>query len=251
MILRRIVERLKSRQWGTVALELALVVLGVFVGIQVSNWNDARKERALGAVYLDRIAEDVRGDIVEMDEVLRVATTRMAVLDHVLRDSGRRVLPTGFDSARGRVVIEEVPAYSVDATLSPGFALFILTTLEGNRSAYETVINTGGIGLMRDATMLRRIQDYYAAVDRVVHYEVILEQNRDKFVDVQRRLGISPLSGMSADDHAAALRDNPELRATAENYWLYTNRQIKLMRDLQRQARALVDEIVPPAAGAT
>lgn len=245
MILRRIVESLKRHHWVTVAVELALVVLGVFIGIQVSNWNDTRKEHALGAVYLARIADDVRGDVAEMEEVLRVATVRMSVLDHVLRKAGGRDLPTGFDSARGRIEIEEFPEYSEAAGPSAGFALFILTTLEGNRSAYETVINTGGIGVIRDAVMLRRIQDYYASVDRALHYEVILEQNRDKLVDAQRKLGISPVSAMSADDHSAAIAANPELRATAENYWLYTNRQIKLIRDLQRQARALAEKLQP------
>jgi hypothetical protein len=45
MILRRITEHLKKQNWTAAALDLAIVILGVFIGTQVSNWNQARIER--------------------------------------------------------------------------------------------------------------------------------------------------------------------------------------------------------------
>lgn len=45
MILRRIAEHLKQQHWTTFAFELAIVVLGVFIGMQADNWNTARKQR--------------------------------------------------------------------------------------------------------------------------------------------------------------------------------------------------------------
>jgi len=44
MILRRIAEHLKQQHWTGVFIELAIVVLGVFLGMQVSNWNAERAE---------------------------------------------------------------------------------------------------------------------------------------------------------------------------------------------------------------
>lgn len=243
MILRRVAQRLRQHEWTTVAIELLLVVLGVFIGIQVSNWNDARKEHSLEATYLDRIARDIRGDIAEMDEIIRVSTVRMSVLNRLLEEATGRALPRAFDSARGRIEVQAVPVYADGDPNSPGMALFILSTLDGNRSAYETVINTGGIGVMRDAGTLRKVQDYYASVDKAVHFEIGLEQNRDKLIDAERRLGISPVDPMTVQALAMVFAANPELRATAQNYWLYTNRHIKLMRDLQREAKVLADKI--------
>lgn len=243
MILRRVVQRLKQQEWTAVVIEIAIVVLGVFIGLQVSNWNEARKDRALEAVYLDRIADDVRSDVVEIDDILRVSSLRMAVLNRVLNDATGHDLPTGFESARGRVVVEQVPSLAANDPNSPGFALFILTTLDGNRSAYDTVINTGGIGLMRDAAMLRKVQDYYASVDKAVHFEVGLEQNRDKLIDAERKVGISPVDAMTTGALASVFATDRELLATAQNYWLYTNRHIKLMRELQQQAKVLVADL--------
>lgn len=239
MILRGLGGQLRRQDWVAVSIEFLLVVVGVFLGIQVSNWNEQRKQRATESAYLAGIAEDARRDVAGLDEIIRVSETRMALFNLILPKASGKPLPDAFDSARGRVAVEPVPPYDLQRRASPGFALFILTPLDDNRSTYETMVSTGAIAGMTDIATLKRIQDYYAAVDREQHFEVGLEQNRDKFVDAERKLGISPVKAMSVDQLTAAFASNPELLATAENYWLYTNRHLKLTRELQAQARLL------------
>ena len=43
MILRRVIAHFRKQEWTAIALDFLIVVVGVFVGIQVSNWNAARK----------------------------------------------------------------------------------------------------------------------------------------------------------------------------------------------------------------
>lgn len=57
LIYKRVAARLQAQDWVAVAIELALIVTGVFIGIQVSNWNDDRKEQALERASLARIAK--------------------------------------------------------------------------------------------------------------------------------------------------------------------------------------------------
>lgn len=45
MILHRIKESLKRQDWTAVTLELVIVISGVFIGTQVSNWNQQRIEK--------------------------------------------------------------------------------------------------------------------------------------------------------------------------------------------------------------
>ena len=134
-----------------------------------------------------------------------------------------------------------MPLYDPSSTYSPGYTLFILTPLDGHRSAYQTMISTGVSADLHNISALRQIHDYYAAVDRETHFEVALEQNRDKFVDAERKVGLSPVKRMTVDQLTAAFAANPELLSTAQNYWLYTNRHLKLTRELQAQARELAD----------
>lgn len=45
MIFKRAVARLRAQDWVAILIELAIVVIGVFLGTQVSNWNQGRIER--------------------------------------------------------------------------------------------------------------------------------------------------------------------------------------------------------------
>ena len=45
MFLRRIIENLKTQNWTAIAIEFAIVIVGVFIGTQVSNWNQERSEK--------------------------------------------------------------------------------------------------------------------------------------------------------------------------------------------------------------
>ena len=41
MLLRRVIEHVRTQNWTAIILDFVIVVLGVFIGIQVSNWNEA------------------------------------------------------------------------------------------------------------------------------------------------------------------------------------------------------------------
>ena len=59
MLLRRVAHHIKDQNWFAVAIDFAIVVLGVFIGIQVSNWNTDRANRALAEDYLARLVVDI------------------------------------------------------------------------------------------------------------------------------------------------------------------------------------------------
>lgn len=63
MIVRRIANHLKQQHWTSVFIELVIVVLGVFIGLQVDNWNQARQDRALEKQYLQRLHVDIQRSI--------------------------------------------------------------------------------------------------------------------------------------------------------------------------------------------
>ena len=59
MILRRISESIRRQDWFVLLLEVVIVVAGVFIGIEVANWNETRQERQDEAQYLQRIHTDL------------------------------------------------------------------------------------------------------------------------------------------------------------------------------------------------
>ena len=70
MRLRHIIAYLKAQNWIAVTLDFVIVVIGVFVGLQVNNWNQARHDAARGQEYLERIHSDLRADVAALDRRL-------------------------------------------------------------------------------------------------------------------------------------------------------------------------------------
>lgn len=64
MLLHRFARSLKDQNWTAIAVEFLLLVLGVFLGIQVSNWNQSRTDVRLGRDYVQRLIHDLEQDRV-------------------------------------------------------------------------------------------------------------------------------------------------------------------------------------------
>ena len=59
MILRRLTTNLRAQNWTAITIEFLIVVIGVFVGVQASNWNQARLERRETEHLLKRIEPQI------------------------------------------------------------------------------------------------------------------------------------------------------------------------------------------------
>jgi len=63
MILRRVIQHVKMQEWTAIWIDLVIVVVGVFIGIQVSNWNAARADDIRAQTYLVQINENLNSDL--------------------------------------------------------------------------------------------------------------------------------------------------------------------------------------------
>jgi len=59
MILRRVIEHFRTQEWTAIAIDFVIVVLGVFVGIQVSNWNAERELRASEMSHMAQLRDEI------------------------------------------------------------------------------------------------------------------------------------------------------------------------------------------------
>jgi len=75
MILRRVIDHVKTQNWTAVGIDFVIVVVGVFIGIQVSNWNDARADERAYQDAMKRLAEESAETLVSARE------TRAAIND--------------------------------------------------------------------------------------------------------------------------------------------------------------------------
>jgi hypothetical protein len=77
VILRRVTEHVKAQNWTAIALDLFIVVVGVFIGLEVSNWNEARAAREDEQAILKRFHDETVAAIEERGRREAAVAARM------------------------------------------------------------------------------------------------------------------------------------------------------------------------------
>lgn len=143
MLIRRLREEAARQNWLGVAIDLVILILGVFLGIQVSNWNAARLDEQKGSIYRARLSADFEANLRDLDNrrIYYIATRdhAQAALDALDR-------PIGADPA----------TFLVDAYQASQIAPRKL-----RRFTYDEVISTGNVEILGDATLRNRLANYY------------------------------------------------------------------------------------------
>ena len=84
MILRSVIKHVRDQNWFAVGLDFLIVVVGVFIGIQVANWNEARILQARERSYL----------VLMHEELVQNAERSARLLDYytTVTEAGERAL---------------------------------------------------------------------------------------------------------------------------------------------------------------
>jgi len=85
MILRDLAHSIRRQDWFAVAIEFLIVVAGIFVGLQVTDWNERRQLRERELNYLQRMSEDLSKMEAEFHQILEYGGDRSEVVMRALR----------------------------------------------------------------------------------------------------------------------------------------------------------------------
>ena len=67
MLLRRMMRHVNDQNWFAVGIDFVIVVVGVFIGIQVSNWNAAQAEKSRERLLLGELRAELLVSIEQLD----------------------------------------------------------------------------------------------------------------------------------------------------------------------------------------
>jgi hypothetical protein len=177
MNLRRIVEHVRKLEWPAIGIELGIVIVGVFIGMQVSNWNVEREARQRGAVFAERLKADLREEawyyqlqIEYSRDVLANAERAVDALSGRLQDSNEALLISAYRATQ----------YKQRAR---------------RRATYDELVSTGTLGLIKGQTLRNTALQVYnlPTLDNVAR-EGMQSRYRETFRmtvpnEVQRKLG--------------------------------------------------------------
>ena len=132
---RRLIEPIKGQHWTAVAIDFVIVVVGVFVGIQVSNWNIERETKQRAAIFTTHLKEDLR----EEDWSYQL-----------LISYNREVLA---NAERAANALSGKSAMSDEALLVSAYRATQYKQRLRRRPTYDELISTGTIGLISDRVL--------------------------------------------------------------------------------------------------
>ena len=143
MLLRRITQHVKDQNWFAVALDFFIVVAGILIALQVSNWNENRIERELEQDYINRIQSDLLANKEDMKTRVayfsQVRTHALAALDDLEKQTSTR---------------DE--QFLIDSFIA-SFAL--VRPLQ--RHTYDELLSAGAMSTISDVAIRDRIAEYY------------------------------------------------------------------------------------------
>jgi hypothetical protein len=174
MAIRRFRDHVADQNWFAVLIDVGIVVVGVFLGIQASNWNAARIERGELSAYRTQIVGDL---IANEQELAERARYYRRVRDHALAAMG------AIEGSRPRGEAFLVDLYQA-SQVSP---------IRMERSAYDEMLASGMAKSVGDPAIRRRLSAYYAGTDRLEEATIYSTGYRDWIrremaMAVQRRM---------------------------------------------------------------
>ena len=141
MLLRRVIDHVRAQNWTAVGLDFLIVVVGVFVGLQVSNWNDARSDRVYADNALERLEMDFQRILARTDRSLSLHEDNLAAVTRLI-----------VGSRSGTFNAESI---NEDMKLASNFA-----TPPGPSTTFRELVAGGRLGLITSNELSQALYEY-------------------------------------------------------------------------------------------
>jgi len=162
MLLRSITKHVKDQNWFAVALDFFIVVVGILIAFQITNWNEAREDRNLERQYLTRLQAELTVSVDENKDYLNTWRERVSALTEVAsyfngESDGKALGKTHCDA-------------------------IVRSSLHSGEIALPATINelqsTGRLTLISDDAIRNQIVQFSRAVDRFLLLNLDIQGHR-------------------------------------------------------------------------
>lgn len=253
MAIRRFREHIAAHNWFAVGIDVLIVIVGVFLGLQANNWNQARVERSAARAYRAEIVENLRANEISIDDQVayyrRVLGHALAALD-VLETPG-----TAMDEA-----------FLIDAYQASQVRQRLLA-----QTAYDEMQSAGLGRNVAGPEARARLSAFYAQMPQINAFTLTVTDYRDRIrrampIAIQRRLRercgdinrtlpggvvgsmlpercVLRLDSESVARAAARIRATPDLNQDLTRHMADIDQKMRQLQGFQRRARELREQL--------
>jgi len=168
VLFRRLSESLKSQSWTAVCLDLVIVVVGIFLGLQASQWYEHRQEISLEISVLERLHGEFEGISAEARSAFEFHQEQVFALE-VVRQSA---MHGKLDSDQEARFLEGL-RYGMSYDLGPS-----------RSGTYIEILSNGQFRLIRDPDLRSALNSYDDNVQKADSLFSIFQHNQRKHESV-------------------------------------------------------------------
>ena len=143
MLLRSITKHVKDQNWFAVVLDFMIVVLGILIAFQITNWNEARSFAEKERLIIARLTSDFKAQ----EEQLVERTTRGLRLYSETGELVALIKQGDAPTDRERVKQLIIAAFSTSFEISPP-------------ASYQELVGTGGFSELSSIPLRDALVDY-------------------------------------------------------------------------------------------
>jgi len=131
--------------------EIALVVIGILIALQINNWNQERKNKVLEREYVLRLKDEMKENLVFFESRIEFDSFGISNVDLILSALKNDKIPS--DSEQLAVAVEQI-----------GWGLHF----QHVDDVWNELINNGNIRLLHNEELRDKITSYHSQVDAII-----------------------------------------------------------------------------------
>jgi hypothetical protein len=215
-----------STGWLKLSLELIVVFIGVSAGFLFDNFREDRSDRKLEEKYLESFYNNVSSDSAEIQSMIQSGQNNIDISRRAVDSMGAGTLSN--DSA--------LTVFSVMATYN---------NLNLEDATYESVVNSGNLGLIRDFEIREKIVYYYRSHEDMRYVEGVYNDYITNYIVPYGSRKLDFITGEFVEGFSV---NDIEFRNITSGYYVLSRQKMELVhtldslnRDLRNSLAVLLD----------
>jgi len=250
LLLRRVTLAIENQNWFAVGLDFLIVVIGVFIGLQVSNWNEARTDAVREQEILADILEDLQADQVSLSESLQLVTLGIDGGNMLFIEAGLEPIRSVSASVQSRVLVSNTLEVALPPPLTDDIRgelwkhVMIRLYPRHNDGTIEAIIAAGDSSTIKNEALVQDLMRYRTLWTGLEDAQVnTFRPLRDRTIFAGQEHGFSPLTPAASETVAEAVRTDLALKGALRTLVEYTIVERGFYQRLQQQSKALAGRV--------
>ena len=231
MLLRRITKHVTDQNWFAVFIDFFIVVVGVFIGIQVANWNALSQDRKAEVVILDRLISEYERNSVIILEDKKTSETALS--------GTQKLLAMIAPKPDASITDESFAQVFLDCLTNPGYI--------PNLGVTNSLMASGNLSLIGDKRILSLLSQWRSDVEIISRWQDIERVHGEELIyglviEHVAMANVSPYFDVNSSDLKGKLTsDYQTLLSSKRLEGLLSNRRFNTLDSMKRLDELEID----------